>query len=75
MNNYGVLTTYNPYTKLWYAFNNEDVADYFSNPSKITYGEGKTAPKAMKHYHQRVEYLEIMKKLKEKQWKKNTLKL
>jgi hypothetical protein len=25
MNNYGVLTTYNPYTKLWYAFNNEDV--------------------------------------------------
>ena len=61
---YGILTTYNPHTKLWYAFHNGDVADYFSNPSKIIYGEGKTAPKAIDHYHKRVEYLEVIKNLK-----------
>lgn len=61
---YGILATYNPHTKKWYAFNNGDVADYFTNPSKITYGEGKTAPKAINHYHQRVEYLEVIKNLK-----------
>ena len=27
---YGILTTYNPHTKLWYAFDNGDVADYFT---------------------------------------------
>ena len=55
---YGILTTYNPHTKLWYAFDNGDVADYFTNPSKIIYGEGKTAPKAINHY------LEVIKNLK-----------
>ena len=39
---YGILATYNPHTKLWYAFDNGDVANYFTNPSKIIYGEGKT---------------------------------
>ena len=61
---YGILATYNPHTKKWYAFNNGDVADYFTNPSKIIYGEGKTASKAINHYHQRVEYLEVIKNLK-----------
>ena len=50
---YGILVTYNPYTKLWYAFHNGNVADYFSNPSKITYGKGSSASDAIKNYIQR----------------------
>ena len=47
---YGILTTYNPHTKLWYAFHNRDVADYFSTPSKIIYGRGNNAVDAIKNY-------------------------
>ena len=47
---YGVLTTYNPYTKKWYAFDNGSVADYFSFPDKVIYGEGKNSVAAIKQY-------------------------
>lgn len=47
---YGILATYNPHTKKWYAFNNGDVADYFTNPSKIIYGRGNNAIDAIKNY-------------------------
>jgi|14BtaG_2_1085337.scaffolds.fasta_scaffold00800_21 hypothetical protein len=47
---YGILATYNPHTKKWYAFDNGDVADYFTNPSKIIYGRGNNAIDAIKNY-------------------------
>ncbi len=47
---YGILTTYNPYTKKWYAFDNGSVADFFSFPDRVKYGEGNSALDAMKNY-------------------------
>ena len=47
---YGILTTYNPYTKKWYAFDNGDVADYFTFPHKIIRGSGTTSIKAIQNY-------------------------
>ncbi len=47
---YGILTTYNPFTKKWYAFDNGSVADFFSFPEKVMYGEGNNASDAMKNY-------------------------
>ena len=47
---YGILTTYNPYTKKWYAFDNGSVADFFSHPHKAVYGEGKRPISAIKNY-------------------------
>ena len=47
---YGVLTTYNPYTKKWYAFDNGSVADYFTHPHKIICGSGNSAINAINNY-------------------------
>jgi len=47
---YGILTTYNPYTKKWYAFDNGSVSDFFSHPHKVVYGEGKRPISAIKNY-------------------------
>jgi hypothetical protein len=47
---YGVLTTYNPYTKKWYAFDNGSVSDFFSHPHKVVYAEGKKPINAIKNY-------------------------
>ena len=47
---YGILTTYNPYTKKWYAFDNGSVSDFFSHPHKVVYAEGKKPINAIKNY-------------------------
>ena len=47
---YGVLTTYNPYTKKWYAFDNKSAADFFSFPDRVVYGEGNNSINAIKNY-------------------------
>ncbi len=47
---YGILTTYNPYTKKWYAFDNGSVADFFSYPHQVVYADGKKPISAIKNY-------------------------
>ncbi len=47
---YGILTTYNPYTKKWYAFDNGSVADFFSYPNRVVYAEGNNSINAIKNY-------------------------
>ena len=47
---YGILATYNPHTKKWYAFDNGSVSDFFSHPHKVVYAEGKKPISAIKNY-------------------------
>lgn len=46
---YGILTTYNPHTKKWYAFNRNDEKHYWAGTcTKLS--EGSTAEKAINNY-------------------------
>ena len=46
---YGVLVTYNPYTKKWYAFDRNDEKHYWAGTC-TELSEGGTAEKAINNY-------------------------